>query len=274
MQLCALDKDDALVFAQKAAKHRDYRCLECRQVVRLRRGIYRQPHYYHVQPNRICRSHGKGMPHLMQQYCLAQQLPCGEAEMECRFDAIGRIADVAWHPKRLVYEIQCSAMTAEEVSARNADYASIGYQVIWILHDSRYNQRRLSPLEDALCSSPHYFTNMDSEGNGMVYDQFAIIDRGVRRNRLPALPVDLSLPRYDKGLKNRLPHPVNKRAAQWSLGFYGDTVQRLKEGDIELHRQVKELAVYNRWSFKTIAWDRIAFSYNVFLKFLLEQACR
>ena len=54
MQLCALDGKGDLVRATGAERHVDYCCLECGQVVRLRKGAHRQAHYYHTQPNRAC----------------------------------------------------------------------------------------------------------------------------------------------------------------------------------------------------------------------------
>ena len=46
-----------------------------------------------------------------------------------------------------MFEIQCSPITAREIEERNSDYQSLGYQVIWILHDSLYNKGRLTAAE-------------------------------------------------------------------------------------------------------------------------------
>ena len=195
MQICALDSSLTLIFAQNADKRKDYQCIECNQTIRLRGGIHRQAHFYHVQPNRTCKQHGKGMPHLMLQHFIKNLIPDGEVELECRFPLIGRIADVAWHSKSLIFEIQCSPISLEEVKNRNKNYASIGYQVVWIFHDSLYNKHRLSSAEDFLRGEPHYFTNMNEEGEGGIYDQFSLITDRKRIHRLPALPINLSFPK-------------------------------------------------------------------------------
>jgi competence protein CoiA len=70
MQICAIDSSASLILAENAHKHHDYHCIECNQIVRLRRGIHRKAHFYHITPNRICKQHGKGMPHLMLQQFL------------------------------------------------------------------------------------------------------------------------------------------------------------------------------------------------------------
>lgn len=230
MQIYALDSSSVLIFADDANKHQDYQCVECYQTIRLRRGLHRKAHFYHVVPNRTCKQHAKGMPHLMLQQYLKNIMPQGEVELECQFETIGRIADVAWHPKRLVYEIQCSPISAEEVMKRNENYASMGYQVVWIFHDERYNQHRLSAAEDFLRDQPHYFSDMNAEGEGKIYDQFSMIINGRRVRRLPILPIDPSLPKFLKfpnvlkGMVNKLPFILHRRANMWPVFFSGDTI--------------------------------------------------
>lgn len=284
MQLCALDKDETLIFAAKAQKQKDYQCLECRETVRLRSGLHRRPHFYHAQPNGQCRLHAKGMPHLMLQYRLIDLLPEKEAEMECRFPSIGRIADIAWHAKKIIYEIQYSPISAEEVIARNNAYASLGYQVVWILHDRRFNQPLLCAAEDFLRDSPHYYSNMDHLGQGIIYDQFACVDRGIRTYRLPKLAVDLSMPYEAKTLSPNinLPQKINHRLKSWSTGFEGDTLDLLQKSDQELIKKVKAIrdndnfgsmnfniefckAFFNQW---------VVQPYKILLKVMLERACR
>src|SRR5262249_33589089 len=127
-------------------------------------------HFYHTDSKRTCRLKGKTEKHLQTQKWLQNSLPHGESSLEYPFPSIGRIADVAWHPKKIVFEVQCSPITPHEVEARNRDYASIGYQVIWILHDVRYKQRWESAAEVFLRDHPHYYTNIDENGEGCVYD--------------------------------------------------------------------------------------------------------
>ena len=82
------------------------------------------------------RAFGKGLVHLSVQNRILEMLPPNEADMEVRFDTIGRIADVAWTSQKIVFEVQCATITAEEVMERNPSYASVGYDVVWILHSN------------------------------------------------------------------------------------------------------------------------------------------
>lgn len=296
MQICAFDQTGALVFADHANKHQDYQCVECHQVIRLRRGIHRKAHYYHAQPNRICRQHGKGMPHLMLQQYLKNLLPEGEVELECPFKEIGRIADVAWHPMRLIYEIQCSPISAEEVKGRNDSYASIGYRVIWIFHDERYNQSRLSAAENFLCEHPHYYSNMDAEGNGMIYDQFSMTADRKRVRRLPILAIDASSPKWMdkhqmKSAKKLLPG-LHKRLKKLPLFFSGDAIdcglhaaenmEDYTDDQRESSLKMKELLVLEKRASmlgllvipKNLFYKFLVSPYQAVLKLLLERACR
>ncbi|MEI8125411.1 MAG: competence protein CoiA family protein [Parachlamydiaceae bacterium] len=281
MQVCALDDKNCLVFAEKAAKQKDYGCLECGEIVRLRSGVHRKAHFYHSKPNGKCRLHSKGMPHLMLQYRLHSLLPNGEGELECRFPSIGRIADVVWHTKHIVYEIQCSPISAEEVLARNADYASVGYQVVWIFHASRYNQYRLSAAEKALSDSPHYFTTINSRGDGEVYDQYSIVDKGMRKYRLPPLPVDLVSPLLFPLSSENFPSQIRLRMDAWPIYFAGDTIDSCVKGvDKELLAHIERLpdtvnpllVPYVIGGIKNIFDKWIAGPYQALFKLLLEKA--
>lgn len=287
MQIYALDSTAALVFAKNANKHQDYQCIECKEKVRLRRGIHRQAHYYHLQPNRVCRQHAKGMPHLMLQHFLKNILPEEEAEMECQFPSIGRIADVAWHPKRLIYEIQCSPISAQEVKERNNSYASIGYQVVWIFHDTRYNQYRLSSAEIFLMNQPHYFSDMNEVGEGKIYDQVSLIAKGRRASRLPVLSIDPSTPKIlnkqELKLCQSFPVILKRRAKDWPFVFSGDTIDScLKENEHELALRIEELALSENSSalshclkhLKSCFQNWIVQPYQAVIKLLLERACR
>lgn len=287
MQICALDSKDSLIFAKNASKHQDYLCLECKEKIRLRSGLHRQAHFYHVQPNRLCRQHAKGMPHLMVQYFLKNILPENEAEIECQFPTIGRIADVAWHSRQLIYEIQCSPISAEEVKARNKSYASLGYHVVWIFHDNRYNQINVTSAENALLDHPHYFTNMNAQGEGKIYDQASKIVKGKRTYRLPCLSIDPTSPKLieKNHLKKskKLPQLLKRRINQWPFIFSGDTIDAYLDGHSEnLILQIEKYILsekkhpLNRIAkfFQWITKKWIMQPYQAAFKLLLERACR
>ncbi|MBS0635660.1 MAG: hypothetical protein JSR37_09380 [Verrucomicrobia bacterium] len=166
MQLYALDSAGKKCSIYAAQKGNDYFCLECNSRLRARRGRFCRPHFYHIYDVASCRQSGKTEAHIAIQRLIGEQIGAHKTQEELRFDSIGRIADVAWPEKKLIFEVQCSPISAEEVEARNRDYASIGWNVIWVLHDKRFNKRRLSDAETFLLSHPHYFSDAKS-----IYDQ-------------------------------------------------------------------------------------------------------
>lgn len=299
MQLYALNNEDTLVFAAHALKHHDYFCIECHQVVRSRGGEHRQIHYYHLSPSLSCRLNGKSMTHLQVQFRLQKILPLGEGQLEYRFPSINRIADVVWLPQKLIFEIQCSAITAEEVRSRNEDYKSLGFQVIWILHDNRFNQRRLTAAEKYLDAHPHYFTNIDREGVGIIYDQFTLVCKGMRSKILNPLPVDLAkptrLPRNTMSwivpLERALPKVVMQRGIFWKIFFFGDLLEQSMLSPINpdftdyldqaIEREREEEEKFNisqpNTGFDTVKslfsmW--IARPFSLIFQIILEKACK
>lgn len=168
----------------------------------------------------------KSRTHLALQHFLLEALPVGKAEMERRFPEIGRIADVVWEEKKLLFEIQCSPMSRQEMLDRTKAYHSIGYQTIWILHERSYNKFRLTSLENAIQDIPHYFTNLSPGGEGVIYDQCCYIKGAVRAKTWKRLPIDLSRPRsispeMQKANKVRL-QMVERRVNSWPLYFHLD----------------------------------------------------
>ncbi|PJD96319.1 MAG: hypothetical protein CK425_06410 [Parachlamydia sp.] len=223
MQLFALDEKRKLVPAGYASRQCDYHCLECGGIVRVRAGGHRRLHFYHLQSAIDCSLHQKSMEHLQVQSYLFAILPSEDCALEQPFAAVKRIADVVWFSRRLIYEVQCSPITALEVQARNEDYQKCGYQVVWILHERTFNQRRLSAAEKFLLDSPHYFTNIDKEGKGIIYDYFALVEANRRIQRLASCAVHLNQPGIYPTLPLAIPfREVAKRAQNWKLYFAGD----------------------------------------------------
>lgn len=198
MQLYALNRENELVAAQSAKSKTNYFCLECDGIVRTRRGSLRKAHFYHLNHITKCSQHKKSLTHIAIQEYLSQLLP--NALMERRFPAIQRIADVAWLDQKIVFEIQCSPIDPEEIHSRNRDYQSQGFATVWILHDKRYNKWRHSLAEKALLGSPRYFTNINQHGKGMIYDQFEIIQNGLRSVRFSPLEIEIGRPYWKPNL--------------------------------------------------------------------------
>lgn len=283
MQLYALDGKNNFVAASKALKQQNYICLECEGIVRVRSGIHRHAHFFHLKPSiSFCKLHAKSMVHLQVQWYLQAILPKGECFLERPFAMINRIADAAWLPQKLIFEVQCSPISAHEVKARIADYASIGFQVIWILHERQFNQFRMCAAELALRSHPFFFTDIDLEGKGTIYDQFDLFKKGLRVRKLKRLEVDLSHP-FPMPVRVDIPMPMmlQERMKTWSLHFSGDLIDHAKRGsDFLLEAITVEDEVFpksNRKCFFSICREWILKGlnlYKLFFRMLLERACK
>ena len=208
MQLFALTSEKELVASSHAFKKQEYFCMECGKSVKLRGGEHRQDHFYHLKPDQACRQSQKSMSHLQVQRHLFNLLKGEDIRLERRFPEISRIGDVVWENQKLVFEVQCSSITQKEVESRNHDYGSIGYQVVWILHERRFLKKRVTAAEIWLQGHSHYFTNFDSEGRGEIFDQLHLFHKGLRCFSSEKTQVNLSNPleelRFQGDWKSRL----------------------------------------------------------------------
>lgn len=228
MQLYALNSDGSALSARSASKKVNYSCIECGEVVRLREGEFRQPHFYHLNPPPSCRQNGKSLTHIQLQFYIQSKIGADAVQLEKPFPAIHRVADSVWEKEKIVFEVQCSPMTKEEMQKRTADYESIGYQVVWILHERNYNQWRMTALEEAVQTIPHYYSNFSPGGEGYIYDQWQYAANGKRMKVLPRLPIEISKPIRLKKQQSFGSAYVEKRAQNWPLYFEGDLLT-LKE---------------------------------------------
>lgn len=223
MSLYAVDQDD-LIHADDAHLGKIYRCLNCFGPVKMRRRKWKFSHFYHVQKAPACRFYSKSEGHLAAQVELQRLFPKGALQMERSFTQIHRIADACWEKEKIVFEVQCSQITEKEAQMRIHDYLSIGYDVVWLLDDKRYNKRVLRPAEEFLRSRSAYFLSI---GEMAVYDQFEGFSEGRRVWKGKSLPVDLRQVRnalkteFCKELypKQIVPLRVNRH-------FYGDRLSR------------------------------------------------
>lgn len=268
MQLFAYNNFQELLPASLAGRHCDYHCPECGGVVRLRGGQHRRKHFFHLALTQDCTQRRKGMVHIQVQCLIERSLPRGECSLEKRFPSINRIADACWESQKIIFEVQCAGMSAEEAFARNRDYQSIGYQVVWILHDSRYNRWRMTAFEKAILSCPHYFTNIDADGNGQIYDQWQWVEGGVRRARLWPLPINLQV----LSLEN-IPslYLTKERSSRWPFHFDGDLLALPSESDYIVKAAEKE-EFFLRDRKKGII-QHIIRGYKILFHYLLEHSC-
>jgi competence protein CoiA len=281
MSLHAYDSNSCLIQAKRARKQINYYCMECKEIVRVRGGPYRQSHFYHLEPTH-CRQSQKGPIHLQLQLYFLNSLSSVDCKLELPFPSIRRIADVAWISEKIVFEIQYSPIRGEEVLARNRDYASEGWQVVWILHDRRYNQFRLTDAEKALRTWPYYYTNMNEQGKGFIYDQFDICERGFRYHRLHPLVVRIGhgLEKVSTMGKYSLVF-MSDRAKSWKIALPGD-IWTMHEENPEGEYFIKAKRLEDQFYAKRegvfcllLGWWRwVGDLYKAFFQLLLEKMCR
>lgn len=249
MQLFALDKTTPIL-ASRAERNKEYICPECLMPVRVRGGPSRQTHFYHLSLSKQCRQHQKSQEHLQLQLKLLDLIGL-DAQIECPFPAIRRIADLAWHAKKLIFEVQCSPISLEEVQNRVLDYRSTGYDVIWILHDKRFNQKNLSAAERFLRETPCYFTDIDKAGYGIIYDQFEVLKDHQRLFKGPPLILSSDLfPHHPPSialLDTALPQSVSSRFTQWKSYIQGDLLDRLLKEEHLSHSVKKMLSIESQF---------------------------
>lgn len=173
MQLLAKNERGALILAKEAEKQQNYLCPECGAVLRVRAGSFRTPHFFHLQRPKSCRQNGKSLKHLETQLYLQERYV--GAELEKRFPEIGRIADVVYEEQKIIFEVQVSPITLEEVESRVKDYSTLGYKVHWVFHDESFTPTPRSPLFRYF----RFFTNIQEDGSGTVYE----IERKIKAPR-------------------------------------------------------------------------------------------
>lgn len=247
MNLFAKDSEGRISFAQDANKSQDYYCLECGGTLRARSGETRKPHFYHLSPPLQCYQNGKSLSHLNVQLFLQELLP--NAKLEVRFPRVGRIADVVWEEKKLIFEVQCSPISSQEVVSRMQDYAHEGFKVIWILHERLYNQRRIHPIETLLRHSPYFFTNFNSEGKGCIYDQIDLHERGFRRKILSKLNLEIDKPIEIVNFTS----PIFAHRKKWHTHFEGELLKIIQNPEHEMHK----ILVETEEKTKPLYWQKI-----------------
>lgn len=250
MQLYALDHS-TLVLASRAVRDRSYLCPECHGFVRIRGGGRRQIHFYHARRPASCRQHGKSLAHLQIQLHLKSLIT--SLELEKRFE--NRIADACWAQEKIVFEVQCSPISLQEVKSRCEDYLKLGFTPVWILHDRRYNRFKTSPAEEYLRTHTATFY---TDGR-TVYDQFDVCQNLKRVFRGPKIPVNLTLPKQQA-------EPLFSR--NWPLSFHGDLFHRATGQQLEhLKKIASKYQTQRRW----IRWKE---AYRFLLYRLLELTTR
>ncbi len=232
MALFAKDNDET-ISAWDALPGKLYECLECQTPLRLRRSYLKFPHFYHLSTPFFCRLYSKSEKHLLIQYEIRKEIP--QVFIEKAFPTIQRIADVVWEEKKIIFEIQCSFITEEEAKSRVKEYGSLGYVVVWILDDQRFNRKAVSAAEVWMRTQSSYFIDK----HFVFYDQLETIQDQKRIQRGGKMPIELSplpIPAHaPKQLQNRIhnkyyfKNDVLDLALQSQITFLPKPKVRIKE---------------------------------------------
>ena len=283
MALYALKEDD-LISAWDADKKTVYRCLECFQAVKVRRGRRRFPHFYHITSSPSCRLYSKSEDHLLLQLQVQRLLPKGEASLEKPLLTINRVADVLWEQRRLVFEIQCSLLSEAEARSRTLEYKTAGYDIIWILDDRIFNRRQLRPAEFFLRRHSCYFASVQRSSPSYIYDQFEIFHGQKRIKKGRKIPIDLTTPYPLQAPEwpKELPEQIEQRIQNTLWFFRKDLIHRAllsqKFPSFKRHLQYwRMLEIHLKHPPHSLYWVRKALKlfigtpYLALLDFLLEK---
>ena len=227
MPLYAFDEFGEPIYASDAEERQSYTCCYCHTKVRVRKGLTRVPHYYHLNLPASCRLHGKSQDHLFAQLSLVKLLPPKETVIEKTFPTLLRVADVVWETRKIIFEIQCSNISEHEAQQRVIDYAKNGYQIVWILDDRLFNRRIVRPGEKWVRKRACYYATLRGRSFPFFYDQFEFFSEERRIRKGYALNIRLDKPQILPEISwdnDAIPNQVIRKTDH--LYFEGDLVHK------------------------------------------------
>ena len=118
------------------------------------------------------------------------------------------------------------------ISSTSLDYERLGFRVIWVLHDKHFNKKMLSRAEAFLRKKTCYYSNLDANGKGEIYDQFERLSHRWRRYKSKPFPIDLSHPSLMSLSLKEAPPYIEQRTRGWSLYHRGDIVDLFLSGKL------------------------------------------
>ena len=135
----------------------------------------------------------------------------------------------------------------------------------------------MTAAEQALQVTPHYFTNWAKLGEGIIYDQFELVENGVRRFKMSPLPIILEMPKYQLCLASS---PLTIwRLARQRVWFGRDLIDMSEQNPSSSYIQ-EASAAYENWQksrqqgYKIIAlFKPIIRAYRVLFRHVLEKLC-
>ncbi len=146
--------------------------------------------------------------------------------------------------------------------------------MIWILHDKQFNRFRLSPIENFLNLHPHYYTNLDLEGKGMIYDQYAHDENFFRKQKLPPLPIDPTSPIRPLTAKQFAHHLIKRRKKEWKIAFAGDIYDKCEGPTLQKSIRILDARFLQKTKKrKRPLFLRLLHPYRLLFQLLLEKNC-
>jgi hypothetical protein len=268
MQRFAFLKNGDRIEATEGIHRLDYTCPECHGIVRVRRGEKRAPHFFHKNEGTSCHLRLKDGLHQAVQSWLLNTLGQSSCSRECHFPAISRVADIAYHPQKVVFEIQVSPIDPEEAMRRTLDYWGIGWHVIWLLHAATYGKSLASSFEKILLPIPHYFTDIGYR-EGTIWDELSAV-RGrtrfwysfpPRRQLIDDLSIEIVCPPQQDFPTTGFPQTVHQwmqmRSQSWSCRFRNDILSSEIVECTDSKKTLDWMRLRDRWRVKCyLLWLR------------------
>lgn len=237
MQLYALGGGKRLL-ADHAKIKKHYRCPECLNLLELKLKDF--PHFIHLKDHSICLQHLKSLAHLQILWLLNAQFPKNALILEELIPDLGIAADALWADKKIAFQILCKKIPLQNILKISQGLQSLGWTIVWILHDKCFNQKKLCPLEQFLKKSICYYT----DGKNSFYDQFEICLGDKRLFRGRQIKVDLkNFYSFGKLKETLLPTQLLFRLHHTQYYFEGDLMERtLRESPpVFSWKEMKEL---------------------------------
>ncbi len=268
-------EEGSFINAADAFQGKNYFCTACKSLVKVRRGPFRIPHFYHLAKTPTCRLYSKSEDHMLAQLAIQRLLPNGETTIEKPFPEISRVADLVWEKPKIAFEIQCSKLSANEVRRRVRDYGRVGYRVVWILDERIFNRRKIGEAEQLIRKSASYYVKLRNQTFPTFYDQFEIDRNRKRIKKGHRLTVQLQrpypIPTDENWLKMPFPNQVLQKIETCQIFFHGDLLLKafLSKKIPEIAHSMHNLRVLEE-HYKKMADREIRFGMGLITRWILQ----
>ena len=212
------ERSERKISALDAKEKHGYTCLLCKHPVILKKGTSKVPHFSHKKLSPSCKQKKRSSKHLELQLQIQSLFPEAEVTLEVPFYEIQRVADLVWEKEGIIFELQLSPLTKEEALRRERDYASIGYEVVWLLGDKTFNRRKGKEAEIQIRKKTSYYISLKT---GQIYDQIEHFHGRIQEILLPRRAIYLQKPQKIED-PNTFSSPLKERATRSKICFLND----------------------------------------------------